>query len=835
MTHGTLKQLLISIAWSAAVLSPAYAEGPVDPVFNRAPLAEKPYAELPLGAIEPEGWLRDELERMAGGMAGHLDDWYPEVCGPRNAWLGGDGDTWERGPYWIDGLYPLARMLGDEKLAAKAMRWIDWTIENQHANGYLGPTELRREDRTRPPPAGAQIEKPDDWWPRMVMLKILQQHILATGDERAIECLRRYFRYQLQTLPGAPLYDPGNPRSGSWWAAQRGGDNLWVVLWFYNLTGEPWLLDLADLLYEQTVPVTDWFLPGAENMVRFADDQGRGSLHCVNLAQMMKTPTVRWQQDRDQRHLDATEAAFADIRAFHGQPDGLYGGDENLHGHAPSRGSEMCTAVEMMFSLETMLEITGNPDHADRLERIAFNALPTQCTDDHRARQYFQQTNQVLVSRGERDFFNDGGERLVYGLLTGYPCCTCNLHQGWPKFAQHLWYATNDQGLAALVYAPSSVTAEVVGGQTVTLRQAGGYPFKPTVEIEVHTNGDVEFPLHLRIPGWCRRARIEINGQPTDADLVAGRIHVIRRVWSDGDRVTLHTPMRLRQSRWYNRSVALERGPLVFALDIPFEERDVERPRPEGVPSSAMHRGYIEYHPTGDWNFGLRESVLRNPNRQIDVAVADAIPLNPWTSQSAPVELTTYAVQLPQWQLDRGSASDPPLSPVDAESDAAVRQIRLIPYGATTLRIAAFPTVRGGVAVERQGDVTISASHVFENDSLAALRDGRTADSPRHTFWPRRGSREWLQYQFDQPKSVRRVTLHWFDDTGRGECRTPASWRLLYRDGGAWKPVDNSDRYATDPRDPNTVEFTPVTTSALRIEVQLRDGFSAGVREWQVD
>ena len=75
------------------------------------------------------------LERMAAGMTGHLDEWYPEVCGDRNAWLGGDGDTWERGPYWIDGLYPLARLLKDETLIAKAMPWIEWTLANQRDNG----------------------------------------------------------------------------------------------------------------------------------------------------------------------------------------------------------------------------------------------------------------------------------------------------------------------------------------------------------------------------------------------------------------------------------------------------------------------------------------------------------------------------------------------------------------------------------------------------------------------------------------------------------------------------------------------------------------------------
>ena len=116
----------------ALVESPSGQEGPLY-LFNRAPLTPKPYTELPLGTIVPDGWLKDELTRMAAGMTGHLDEWYPEVAGPRNAWLGGDGDTWERGPYWIDGLYPLSRLLWDEQLIAKALPWVN-TINKTSSN-----------------------------------------------------------------------------------------------------------------------------------------------------------------------------------------------------------------------------------------------------------------------------------------------------------------------------------------------------------------------------------------------------------------------------------------------------------------------------------------------------------------------------------------------------------------------------------------------------------------------------------------------------------------------------------------------------------------------------
>jgi hypothetical protein len=662
--------------------------------FNRAPLIPKPYSELPLGAIRAQGWLQDELQRMAKGMSGNLDLWYPEVCGERNAWLGGDGDTWERGPYWIDGLYPLARLLDDAGLQAKAQQWVEWTLTHQREDGYLGPVETRPEDRKRPAPRGAQLEKPYDWWPRMVMLKVLQQHFLATQDQRVIAVLHKYFRYQLQTLPDTPLHDPGNPRSGSWWAAQRGGDNLLVVLWFYNLTGEKYLLELADLIYAQTIPVTDWFEAG--DVVKLRGDQvvsGLRAFHCVNLAQALKTPLIRFQQDGSPRHLAATRKAFEDIRMFHGQPCGLYGADEAMHGRGLDRGSELCTAVEMMFSLEKMLEITGEVEFGDRLEQIAFNVLPTQIADDHRARQYFSQCNQVQATFGEHDFFNDEGDRLVYGLLQGYPCCTCNLHQGWPKFAQHLWMASSDGGLAALAYAPSRVAARV-NGTEVVIHEETFYPFEEQVRFRIEIPATVEFPLHLRIPGWCSAARILVNGA-REATPKAGTVAIVKRAWKSGDVVELALPMTLRKSEWESRSVAIERGPLVYALRIEEAWSEEQRPAPEGAAPEAMHRGYRECRPASPWNYALLDSKLKNLEQGFALVRSDAPRAeNPWTLPSAPLELRTSAVRLPGWQLYGNSAGPVPLSPKSVPPNAVAETIRLVPYGCTTLRIAAFPWVR---------------------------------------------------------------------------------------------------------------------------------------------
>ncbi len=146
-----MKKILLCIL-SFISISGVYAEDKRHSHYltNRAPLVAKPYAELPLGSIKAEGWLLDQLQRMAKGMTGHLDEWYPEVVGERNGWLGGDGDGWERGPYWVDGLLPLAHILDDEKLLAKANRWVEWTLNNQRADGYLGPVPFKKPPKPEP-------------------------------------------------------------------------------------------------------------------------------------------------------------------------------------------------------------------------------------------------------------------------------------------------------------------------------------------------------------------------------------------------------------------------------------------------------------------------------------------------------------------------------------------------------------------------------------------------------------------------------------------------------------------------------------------------------------
>ena len=634
---------------------------------NQAPLLAQPYTALPLGAIKPKGFLLKQLELQRDGLTGHLDSIYSLVCGNNNGWLGGTGDGWERGPYWIDGLIPLAYQLNDPILKAKAQKWIEWSINNQREDGYFGPRPL---PEGHPKIKGTQQDQREDWWPKMVMLKALQQYFTATNDERVIQLMLKYFKYQQAILPTFPL--------GHWtyWGEQRGGDNLAIVYWLYNITHEKFLLDLAEIIHKQTFNWTEIY---SGNVIRRLNPLP--DLHCVNVAQGIKEPIIYYQQHAEQKYLDAVKKGLEALKDCHGFVNGMYGADEHLHGNDPTQGSELCSAVELMYSFESILPISGDAFYADYLEKIAYNVLPTQITDNYQRKQYFQQVNQVRITDESRNFMDDHTGHLVFGTTTGYPCCVSNMHQGWPKFVQSLWFSTADNGLAALVYGPSEVTLKVADGENITVTESTGYPFQENIQFSFRTKTKTRFPFHLRIPEWCKNPDLTINGNKTEWTSVKNII-ILNREWSDGDQVELSLSMEFRYSNWYENSVGIERGPLVYALKIEEEWREVAKP--------AFDDTYWEVFPKSPWNYALIKSEIDQNKLQAEVKkeIADY----PWNLENAPISVKTKGKRMPMWEIERGSAgkipspSWPPRTPEKTEEE-----IYLIPYGCTTLRIAEFP------------------------------------------------------------------------------------------------------------------------------------------------
>ena len=780
---------------------------------NRAPLAPSPFVKLPIGSIAPLGWLRHQLELEKGGMTGRLKEVSPWLNFEKSSWgnkEGKGGFGWEELPYWLKGYGDLGYVLRDDTIIAEAKKWIESAMGSQREDGWFGPRELL-----------ASIDGKTDLWPHMVMLNILQSYHEYSGDPRVLDVMTRYMKWENALPPGA--FGVG------YWPKLRMGDNIESAFWLYNRTGAAWLLDLAQKMHD--------------GMARW--DRDVVNWHNVNIAQGFRAGTVFWMQSKDPAHLASAENNYAKVMGLYGQfPGGGFVGDENCRpGYGDPRGGiETCGIVEFTHSFELLMKITGNPLWSDRCEDITFNSLPAALTPDQKALHYVTSANAVQLDRHNKSpGIQNGGTMISYSPFEVYRCCQHNVSHGWPYYAEELWLATPDNGLCASLYAASEVSAKVGDGTMVKIAEDTDYPFSETIQFKVTLPKATRFPLYLRIPGWCDAATVKINGQAAAANAKPLAFLALNREWKDGDTVSLQLPMKLAVRRWAKNkdAVSVERGPLSYSLAIQerwakYGERNVNWPEWEVFADSP-------------WNYGL---VLDNaaPEKSFTVVrKAGPLPAQPFTPDSAPIALKAKARRIPNWQLDRLNLVDK-LQPSPVKSDEPVEDVTLIPMGAARLRLAMFPVIGSGTAARewvaparpKPSLYKASASHVYAGDTVEALGDGQEPnasnhhDIPRMTWWPHRGTTEWVQYDFDKPMKVSGVSVYWFDDTGAGQCRVPGAWKILYLEGGQWKEVANAKLEPVAKDKFNQAIFDAVDTTAVRLEVQLQPDVSGGILEWRV-
>ncbi|MFB9275408.1 beta-L-arabinofuranosidase domain-containing protein [Cohnella cellulosilytica] len=612
------------------------------------------FEALPLGAIKPEQWLRDQLRIQADGLTGHLEEHWPDV-GPDNGWIGGKGESWERGPYYLDGLLPLAYLLEDDGLIAKAKRWIEWSLASQREDGSFGPDAIET--------VNGDVDKQQDWWHYMIMLKVMTQYEEATGDERVVPFLTSYFRYVRSRIEGQPLRG---------WAEARGMELLLSIQWLYRKTGNEDLKELAGIVAAQTTGWTDVFhdFPFWRKVERWD-----WKTHVVNVAMGIKAPGALYELTGDSREREAVHRGIDSLMTYHGQAHGMFSGDEWLSGTHPSQGVELCAVVEYMFSMEQLTRVFGEGRFGDILEKVAFNALPAAISKDWTSHQYDQQVNQIVCNVAPRDWSN-GDDANLFGLEPHFGCCTANMHQGWPKLVSHLWMQDGEGGLAAVSYAPCTVTAPVgEGGQALAkLRVSGNYPFRETVDIELTLDRPAEFAIALRVPEWCEGPVVKLNGEEAELSIERGYAN-LRREWSDGDRLTLLLPMKTKTVTRNLLAVSVERGPLVYALPIRENWQLLQR-------REKFHDW--EVYPGSPWKYGL-------PADNEYEAVLSDVAYQPFDASNSPVRLKTKGRLVRDWRMEGNNAGTPPMHPNTEGQPTA--DLELVPYGGAKLRIGEFPTI----------------------------------------------------------------------------------------------------------------------------------------------
>ena len=640
----------------------------------REPLQQVPLLKLPVGQVQPKGWLRVYLERQRDGLCGQLGTISAWLDKNNNQWLSNAGDHgWEEVPYWLRGYCSLAYILNDTKMKNEARTWFTAALNNLGSDGFLGPKNYEGDN--------------PELWAQMIMLWSLQTYYDMDGQTTATKT--RILRAMDNYLKWEGRLDDAKFLNG-YWQRLRGGDNLWSAMWVYNRNGNQDLLPIMEKIHRCT---SDWCQQGT-----------LPNWHGVNVAQGMREPATWYLYTKDDAHLQATYNNYKVMYERYGQmPGGMYAADENarLGYFDPRNGAETCAIVEMMASDEILMGITGDPVWADHCEEVALNSYTAALMPDMRSLRYITSANMAI---SDEKLHGPSIDNNLRGMLSMSPfssrCCQHNHSMGWPYYAEHLVMATTDNGLAAMLYSASETTALVADQQQVRLVEETHYPFDEQVRFTLHTEQPVAFPLYLRIPAWAEGASVLVNGEAQPVADAAGRYVCIQRQWKEGDQVDLTLPMSLRTRSWGQNkgAVSLHYGALALSLHIDTDVEAHDSRDKEFVQDDSHWQAGVDaslwpcyvLRARSKWNYAMGfDSQLMPEGFSVSRGEWPANDF-PWEEQSSPLTFTATGYEIPSWGMDATGMTD--LLPTKwAARSAEPTPLRLVPMGTARLRIAAFP------------------------------------------------------------------------------------------------------------------------------------------------
>ncbi len=598
--------------------------------------------------IKPAGWLKKQLETEAAGLCGNLDLVWPDVRD--SAWIGGDREGWERVPYWLDGFIPLAYLLDNKDMQQRADKYINAIIDRQCKSGWICPCD---EDSI----AGY------DLWAVFLIGKVLTVYHSYTGSKRALNALYRAMKNLWDILSGTDikLFN---------WAKFRWYECFIPIKYLYDRRKESWLLDLANTIQAQGADYGEFAELWETPLNRWRYDT-----HIVNICMELKSEAVT-RALLGKANCSAEER-YRLLKRTNGTVTEIFTGDECLSGVRNNQGTELCAVNELMYSYEWLYLVTEDPVWLERLETLAFNALPATFSTDMWAHQYDQMVNQISAFPfpGKSYFRTNNSEAHIFGLEPNFGCCTANAAQGYPKLATSI-FARSRGAVVCTMMLPSTLNT-CIGGKNVSVSINTEYPFRHKATYTVECDGEAHFALKIRIPAFAKRVLV-------DGKEVAKKKYVrIDKTWSGKSTVTLEleaAPKLIR--RPYDLYVA-RWGNLLFSLPIKYRTAIKEYEK-NGVPRKHPYCDY-HYYPESEWSYGFAA-----PELKLKFADGDGVPY----SENAPSVMLEAKLSRINWGYAEGYDCISNHIPSSRKALTPAENVCLVPYGSAKLRMTEMPKTK---------------------------------------------------------------------------------------------------------------------------------------------
>ena len=588
--------------------------------------------------IKPQGWLKRQLEIQAEGLSGNLHKIWPDVRD--SAWIGGKCEGWERVPYWLDGFIPLAYLLKNEEMIATVKKYIDAIISAQEDDGWICPCEKDKRAKY-------------DTWAIQLICKVLKVYYDCSGDERIPETIYKVLKNYYEMLKSGEIKLFG-------WGKFRWFESFISLNFLYEKYGEDWIKNLAKIIKEQgfdyNATIENWKKPS---------HIWRMNTHIVNMTMMLKSEAVSHELVGED-YTDNAEKLREILDKYNGTAFEGFTGDEVLSGLDPTKGTELCAVVEQMYSYEEIFAHTGDNKWAERLEVLAFNALPATLSEDMWTHQYVQQVNQIACQKTMimAPWSTNGPYAHTFGLEPNYGCCTANFNQGWPKFALSP-FMHNGNTIISAVMLPS-----VLCDKEITIKLETNYPFENKMHYSIDC--DKNFDFVIRIPSFAKNLKVN------DADVEVEDLKFAIEQGQTNIEIEFESTPYFKKRP--NDLYALQMGSLLFSVPIKYEKQMREYTK-KGVERKFPYCDY-QFIPQTPWNYAFADndfSVKFN-------GVGDI----PFSQESPPVTIKVNMQQI-NWGLKFPYRSVARKTPKSRNPISKVQNIELCPYGCAKLRMTEMP------------------------------------------------------------------------------------------------------------------------------------------------